>query len=370
LDGLPISILAKENSKINLSSNLLVFINDILQVPNQSYVFDGGSIITFTEAPKPAEENWGGDTLKIYFYRGTSNIDTRDVDILETVKIGDDLRIYDNTENLTENSRSIDIINSSNTVITNTYPGPGISNDEFYSRPIIWCKQTEDRVINGRSVGKDREMYEPSIEPTTNIIQNVGIGSTIIFVSSVKTFFDNERENASNKFISKIRIISQEPKVGAYATAIVSAAGSISYLDLISSGIGYTNAPTVSISSPVGVGTTARFSTTISNGSIVGITTLEYGSNYSQSNPPSVLIEHPTPIIETIEEVNYEGDFGVISGISTGTLVGIASTAIIFDLHIKNDSFLRNVNVVGTAITLSQLQTGYYFIVVTLVMEL
>jgi hypothetical protein len=38
---------------------------------------------------------------------------------------------------------------------------------------------------------EDREIYEALIQPTTNIIQNVGVSSAEIFVESVKTFFDN-----------------------------------------------------------------------------------------------------------------------------------------------------------------------------------
>jgi hypothetical protein len=363
IDNMPISIIAAKNSNIDLSSTLLVFINDILQVPGESYIFEGGSIITFTEAPKSSTEFWGGDQLKIYFYRGTSDVDTKEVDIIESIKVGDGLQLYGKTLELVENERIVDIINSSNSVITNTYVGPGITEDEFLLRPVIWCRQTVDRIINGKLIGKDRELYEPNIEPTTSIIQSVGIGSTIIFVENVKSFFDNQRENASNKFISKIKIISQKSKVGAYATAIVSNNGEISNIDIISGGVGYTTSPNIIISNPVGFGSTATFTTTIINGSVSGITTIGFGSNYSQINPPSVLIEHPLTDFEIIENVLYEGDFGVISGISTGSIVGVASTALIFDLLIKNDSFLRDSNIVGTAITISTIKSGYYFVI-------
>ena len=362
IDNMPISIVAAKNSNIDLSSTLLVFINDILQVPGESYIFSGGSIISFTEAPKSSTEFWGGDQLKIYFYRGTSNVDTKEVDILESIKVGDGLQLYGETLGLVENERIVDVINSSNSVITNTYVGPGITEDEFLLRPVIWCRQTVDRIVNGKLVGKDRQMYEPNIEPTTTIIQSVGIGSTIIFVENVRSFFDNQKENASNKFISKIKIISQESKVGAYATAIVSNGGTISSIDIISGGVGYTTVPNIIISNPVGFGSTAIFTASIINGSVSGITTIGFGSNYSQINPPSVLIEHPLTDFDIIENVLYEGDFGVVSGISTGSIVGVASTALIFDLLIKNDSFLRDSSIVGTAITISTIKSGYYFV--------
>jgi hypothetical protein len=264
---------------------------------------------------------------------------------------------------LNQNERIVDIINSSNSVVTNTYVGPGVTRDEFLSRPVVWCRQTVDRVINGKLVGKDRELYEPNIEPITSIIQNVGIGSTVIFVENVRSFFDNEKENASNKFISKIKIISQDSKVGAYATAIVSDDGKISYINILNGGVGYSTAPNIIISNPVGIGSTAIFTSVITNGSVSGITTIGIGSNYSKINPPSVLIEAPIIDYETIENISYEGDFGIISGISTGSVVGVASTALIFDLLIKNDSFLRDSAIVGTAITISIIQSGYYFII-------
>jgi len=59
---------------------------------------------------------------------------------------------------------------------------------------------------------------------------------------------------------------------------------------------------------------------------------------------------------------SYTGDFGIISGIKT-TSIGIASTGVVFDLYIPENSFLRDTTIVGTAITLSGIQNGYYFVV-------
>ena len=64
LAGTLTSILAKRGSRINVQDVLLVFVNDVLQVPGEGYEFPGGSLITFTEAPKP------DDTCKILFYKG------------------------------------------------------------------------------------------------------------------------------------------------------------------------------------------------------------------------------------------------------------------------------------------------------------
>jgi hypothetical protein len=45
-------------------------------------------------------------------------------------------------------------------------------------------------VIDGIEINKDRIRYEPNIFPSSNLIQSVGVGSTQIFVDSVKTIFD------------------------------------------------------------------------------------------------------------------------------------------------------------------------------------
>ena len=76
-DGNLISIRTSKGSKIDIEQVILVFINDILQVPNKGYKFDGGSLITMTEAPKV------GDTSKILFYKGSGSADVVSKEILE-----------------------------------------------------------------------------------------------------------------------------------------------------------------------------------------------------------------------------------------------------------------------------------------------
>ncbi len=356
IQGVQKTILSKPGSLIDVQASLLVFINDILQVPGEGYSFEGGSFITFTEPPK------SGDTSKILFYQGTSSIDVVDVDILETIKVGDEVRLNDDNIIYKEDQRVVLTINSSDSLNTNVYPGPGISIDETYTRPLIWCRQTEDRFINGEVVAKDRELYEPLIYPTSNIIQTVGVGSTVIFVESVKTFFDSVKENSLLR--NKITIISQDSIIGASATTIVSVAGTISSISITNGGIGYTFAPTVTIANPVGLGITQRATanSSVTSGIVTSISIVSPGIGYTLSNPPAVLIQNPNPVTEEITSVTYSGDFGIISGIST-TSVGVASTGIIFDLLIPSNSFLRDSSIVGSAITVSGIQTGYYFVV-------
>jgi hypothetical protein len=336
---------------------------DILQVPGVGYEFKGGSYITFKEAPK------SGDTSKILFYQGTGSVDVSSVDILETVKKGDEIKLYDESISLEENKRTVTTINSSDSVNTNLYPGPGITTNESFQRSVNWSKQTVDKFINGEAVTKDRPHYEPLIYPNTNIIQSVGVGSTVIFVSNIRPFFDNSKENYTEQ--TDIRIISQESKVGAYATSFVSIAGTVTSFDITNPGVGYTIAPSVSITTPIGLTTTqgARATATISGVGTVNAITVSYGGTttgfaYTNTAAPSVLIGEPKSVtsIETIENVSYSGDFGIISGIST-TSVGVASTGIVFDLLLPKDSLFRNAATVGTAITVSGITTGYYFTV-------
>ena len=207
------------------------------------------------------------------------------------------------------------------------------------------------------------------IYPNTNIIQTVGVGSTVIFVSNVRTFFDNSKENYTGQ--TDIRIISQDSIVGASATALVSAAGTITSFDITNPGVGYTIAPTVSISLPIGLSTSqgAQATASISGVGTVNAITVSYGGTttgfaYTNVSAPAVLIGEPKVVssIETIEDVGYTGDFGIISGIST-TSVGVASTGIVFDLLLTKESLFRDASIVGTAITVSGIATGYYFTV-------
>ena len=358
INGTQKTIQSKPGSNVNVELTLLVFINDILQVPQNGYTFSGGSYITFKEAPK------AGDTSKILFYEGTSSVDVANVDILETIKPGDTVTLHDDNRIYDQNSRTVNEIKASDSIVTNVYDNAGINTNENYKRPLNWCRQTEDMFIDGEAVSKDRPHYEPLIYPNTNIIQSVGVGSTVIFVSNVRTFFDSTKEKSTTQ--GNIRIISQDNVVGAAATAVVSGLGTISSITIGTVGSGYTVAPSVSISNPVGLGTIQRAyaTSTISSGSVSSITVTTPGAAYTSTNPPQVLIGEPktSSYVESIENVTYTGDFGIISGIST-TSVGVASTGIVFDLLLPKDSLFRDASVVGSAITVSGISTGYYFVV-------
>jgi len=162
-----------------------------------------------------------------------------------------------------------------------------------------------------------------------------------------------------------VTFIPQEPKVGASATAIVSAAGTITLIQITDGGVGYVDAPSVIIQNSVGIGTTlpinATASALISGGIVTAVNITNSGAGYTFTSPPIVLIEPPSFETEINDVNSYEGDSGFIVGISTGS-IGVASTAIIFDLYIPNNSYLRDSSVAGIA-TISGIQTGYYFVI-------
>jgi len=270
-NNVPKTITSKAGSNLIPQNAILIFINDVLQIPGKNYTFDG-SIITFDEAPRE------GDNSKVLFYQGTSSVDILEKDVEETIKIGDGVTLFDDNLQFSENERTVFDIKSPVILETNTYPGPGINTDDSYLRPLTWCLQDEDKIIQGQEVSKGRQIYEPKIYPVTNIISNVGISTDQIFVEGVKTFFDSENEGPTYEII----IQSQD--------------------DI-------------------------------------------------------------TPVsTELITDVEYEGDFGYITGVSTTTFGG--SSALVFDFYIPQNSYLRDPSIVGTPIIEeSGISVGYYFVV-------
>jgi hypothetical protein len=118
----------------------------------------------------------------------------------------------------------------------------------------------------------------------------------------------------------------------------------------------------VSISQPIGFGTTAAQNTalasaTISGGVVTGIVVTFGGGGYISTIPPQVLIESPNIIKETGGVASYAGDSGVIVGFGT------TATGITFDFFIPTNSYLRDTSVVGSALTVSGIGTGDYFLV-------
>jgi hypothetical protein len=354
----PVSIRAGKGSPINIQDTLLIFVNDVLQVPGKGYKFDGGSIITFTEAPKEK------DTCKIVFYKGSGDQDVKFRDVVESVKPGDILTpsAYDPLPGyLQEEDRTVTKIKSTNTVDTMPYYGPGITGDPNLEKPVVWTRQTEDMILNGKPLGKDRSLYEPRINPSAFVIKSVGVTTTQLFVDNVRPFFDSKNESDSNlSFQNKITLTSQDSKVGASATCIVSAGGSITSINILDGGSGYNSVPSVVVSNPVGYGSTATATATVSAaGTVTGVVVSFAGTGYVDS--AQVLIQPPTLVSETNNVDSYIGDYGVVVGFGTTTQSLIDK--MIMDLYIPTYSDMRDEDLVGTAVTISSLDVGDYFMV-------
>ena len=132
---------------------------------------------------------------------------------------------------------------------------------------------------------------------------------------------------------------------------------SISILD---GGSGYTSTPNVVISNPVGFGSTAIATATVSAaGTISSVNVSFAGTNYSEN--PQVLIEPPVTLTETNDVDSYIGDYGVVVGFGTTTSSSVDK--MIMDLYIPVYSDLRDTKLVGTAVTISSLDVGDYFMV-------
>ena len=289
-------------------------------------------------------------------------------DTLETVKKGDTLQIAGNknlcTNSIEQGVRLVKEVVASDVVDTNAYTGIGINGDPNCKRPVTWCKQGSDKIINGQVVSKSREELEALIQPTTLLIQPVGLGSTVAYVENVTTVFNPLNEDQTDTKTKQIALISQDSIRGAIATATVGSSGTITSISVTDGGVGYTTTPVVIVGNPVGLGTTQRAQAIAGvsiGGSIFSISVTEAGTGYTSTNPPEVLIEVPSASREVTKADSYAGDFGQVVGFGT-TTVG-SFNRFIFDLHIPGDSYLKNTSIVSTAVTVSGISTGDYFVV-------
>jgi photosystem II stability/assembly factor-like uncharacterized protein len=231
-------------SDIELDNNLFIYLNDILQIPGESYTLIGSRII-FTEPPKSESK------CSILFFRGSS----RDVETIippKTIKDGDIVQIgeniYDNLD-IEQFERVVKKIVSSDQLDTYNYDSIGINTDTNKIRPLKWVKQKQDRIINGSLISKARPNLIASIDPRTQLIKNVNIVDTSIYVNNAFPLFtsvDLLPEEDSN-----VLIIENRDTNVAIGTAIVSIANTISKIAISTGGVGYayTSSPKVSISS-------------------------------------------------------------------------------------------------------------------------
>ena len=200
------SIVAREGSGIILQNNLLIFINDILQIPGKDYIFNGGTRITFNEAPKT------GSSFKIYFYAG-SEADFAEFDVDETIKPGDQLRLQGYGGISEQENRVVYELIAADTLETQTYSGVGISTDASFERPTMWRKQTDDITIDGLIISKERNYLEPNITASSGIIKSITSSDTKIYIKDSWLFSNIDGLGSILNNISIVGIESATPKV-------------------------------------------------------------------------------------------------------------------------------------------------------------
>ena len=236
IEGIPqqISLRVPEGSDLDITNNIFIYLNDVLQVPGEAYTFVGSRII-FTEAPKP------NSFCSIFYYRGSS-VDVEEVVPPNTIKVGDKIIIKESPNDpfdIDQFDRIVKNIPSSDEFDTFAYDSLGISTDPTKVRPLTWSKQKTDRIINGALFSKSRPNLKSSIRPQATIIKNLAIDDDEIYVDNAYPIFadiDGLDENLRNIILLEDRQI--EPAIG---QCQVSTSSSISNINIIFSGIGYVN---------------------------------------------------------------------------------------------------------------------------------
>jgi hypothetical protein len=233
-------------SDLDITNNIFIYLNDVLQLPGEAYEFKGSRVI-FTEAPKP------NSFCTILYYRGSS-VDVEEIVPPSTLKSGDTIIIKENKKDpfdIDQFSRVIKNVSISDQFDTFTYDSLGISTDPTKERPLVWIKQKSDKVINGAISSKARPDLKSNIRPQARVIKNINIDDDEIYVDNVYPIFsdvDGLVENLRDFIIVEDRIIEQ-----ATAEAQVSSSSSISNINITFGGVEYQNitSPTVFVSSSV-----------------------------------------------------------------------------------------------------------------------
>lgn len=237
----------KASEGMSITNNLFVFVNDILQVPNDSYTFTGTRII-FKEAPKR------GSKCNILFFKG-SDLDVEQTEPILTLKEGDIVQIDENINDpfdIPQFDRVVKDIFATDLLDTFTYDSLGISTNPTKIRPLNWTKQTQDKVINGVLYSKSRPSLKSRVIPSSKVIKDIAKTDTKIYVDSAIPLFSDLDENRNlSENLRDIIILNNREIISPRVTTNVSTSSTISSLNIVTSGEGYINVlnPTVSISS-------------------------------------------------------------------------------------------------------------------------
>ena len=255
---------------IDFDAILLIYVNGVMQEPKVSYTFTGGTTFTFLQAPLK------DDKVDIFFYRGTRGVDSREKQIPQTVKPGDNLQINKNDANsatIGQDQRTVSRILASDQVETGIYLGDGI--DAVNYKPVDWSKQKRDILIDENPVYKVRDSLEGLVFPTAKIIKDLGTEDVELFVDDAQFF--NYEENESVTDIDKVSglvLIPAQAPTFADLNASISGVGTVSSVNIISGGSNYTPGSTISLKIAPPVGSTIDAFWTKDGATNVGIHTV------------------------------------------------------------------------------------------------
>ena len=229
-----IGLKVPDGTDLDITNNIFIYINDVLQVPGTSYSFSG-SRITFTEAPK------AGSKCVILYYRGSS-VDVELVDPPKTIKPGDKITIEESPLDpldISQFERVVKKIVTSDQIETYNYYSIGINTDPTKIRPLTWKKQLNDTVINGTLYSKSRPSLQSGVKPFATVIKKIGPEDTSIYVDNAYPLFtdvDNLSEDIRDFLILENKTVEQ-----CLAESVVATSSSVSSINIVDGGIGYAN---------------------------------------------------------------------------------------------------------------------------------
>ena len=239
-----LSLKTLPGSDMDITNNIFIYINDILQTPQSSYTFKGSRVI-FSEAPK------SNSKCSVFYFRGSKR-DVETVEPVASLKPGDIVRIKENrfdpldTDQFERTSKRIV---ASDVLETFSYNSLGINTDQSAERPLSWEKQRSDKILSGVLIPKSRPALKSRLLPTTRLIKQVGDLDDSFYVNNAFPVF-----NAIDKLLQSernVRIFEDANIEPGIVTSLVSTSSSISALTVSFGGTGYANLtnPTVAISS-------------------------------------------------------------------------------------------------------------------------
>ena len=219
---------------LDITNNIFIYINDVLQVPNVSYRFSGSRII-FTEAPK------SGSKCSVLYYRGSS-VDVELITPPQTIKPGDKVTIQENPLDpfdISQFDRVVKKITSSDQLETFNYYSVGIITDPTKVRPLSWQKQTSDTVISGTLYSKSRPSFQSNVRPFANVIKPINSQDNSIYVDNAYPLFSDI--DGLSEDLRDILILENKTIESSLVEAVVSTSSTISSISVVQGGVGYAN---------------------------------------------------------------------------------------------------------------------------------